>query len=261
MEEHKLIVDSRYGYKKIVVENEEEFNDFYREDYYKTWMQRQQEKLKKSVEIKKKSERDYGSWLENTYYTDVLEIISSHTENMSKYLLDIGCGRGDFIKWMTAKGWNCKGVEPNREAAQIARQHQMNVFNGTLEEFVLQQESLFSAITMHNVLEHIPDPEKTLDLVKQLLKPGGILLIKVPNDFNKLQTDINEIIINKYWWTKEVGHVNFFSFESLERLLDDRGFDMIYKTCDFPMELFVLMGDNYIDNQHLGKECHKKNEL
>lgn len=44
MEEYKLIVDSQYGYKKIVVEDEQAFNDFYRDDYYKKWHQRQKEK-------------------------------------------------------------------------------------------------------------------------------------------------------------------------------------------------------------------------
>lgn len=258
MEEYKLIVDSQYGYKKIVMGNDAVFNDFYRDDYYKKWQQSQREKIDKSVLIKERNEQDYSSWIENTYYMDVLEVINSHTENMCKELLDVGCGTGKFIKCMTANGWNCNGVEPNIEAALVARENKLNVFNGTLEEYALKQEDLFSVITMHNVLEHIPNPEKTLDLAKQLLNPGGILLIKVPNDFNKLQMDINEIIINKCWWTKEVGHVNFFSFESLEKLLDDKGFDIIYKTCDFPMEFFVLMGDNYIDNQNLGKECHKR---
>lgn len=258
MEEYKLIVDSQYGYKKIVVEDEQAFNDFYRDDYYKKWHQRQKEKIEKSISLKEKGEQDYASWMENTYYVDVLEMINSNTENMCKELLDIGCGVGKFIKWMTDNGWKCKGIEPSREATQIATENKQDVFNGTLEEYILKEDKLFSVVTMHNVLEHIPNPEKTLDLVKQLLNTKGILLIRVPNDFNKLQMDINEIIVNKYWWTKEVGHVNFFSFESLEKLLDDKGFDIIYKTCDFPMELFVLMGDNYIDNQTLGKECHKR---
>ncbi len=258
MQEYKLVVDSQYGYKKIVVENEDAFNDFYRDDYYKKWIHRQKEKIEKSVLVKERNEQYYSSWMENTFYLDVLEVINSNTESMCKELLDIGCGSGIFIEWMTANGWNCKGVEPNKEAAQVARENKLNVFNGTLEEYALKQEDLFSVITMHNVLEHIPNPEKTLDVAKQLLNPSGILFIKVPNDFNKLQMDINEIIVNEYWWTREVGHVNFFSFESLDKLLDDKGFDILYKTCDFPMELFVLMGDNYIDNQNLGKECHKK---
>lgn len=48
-------------------------------------------------------------------------------------------------------------------------------------------------------------------------------------------------------------HINYFNFESITRLLERNGFSIIEITSTFPLELFLLMGDNYIGNNEIGK--------
>ena len=52
-------------------------------------------------------------------------------------------------------------------------------------------------------------------------------------------------------------HINYFQTESLKKLFDKKKFDLEYFNTTFPMELFILMGKNYIKFSKLGKESHK----
>jgi hypothetical protein len=53
-------------------------------------------------------------------------------------------------------------------------------------------------------------------------------------------------------------HINYFDFKSLSTLLKRLGFEVIYSQTDFPMELFLLMGDDYVGNKEIGNKCHQK---
>lgn len=58
------------------------------------------------------------------------------------------------------------------------------------------------------------------------------------------------------WWVNPPEHINYFDMLSLARLVESRGFEILLKTSTFPMEVFLLMGKNYIGNDQLGRECH-----
>lgn len=53
-------------------------------------------------------------------------------------------------------------------------------------------------------------------------------------------------------------HINYFDFHGIEILLENLGFGIVLKTSDFPMELFLLMGKDYIENYKVGSKCHQK---
>lgn len=53
-------------------------------------------------------------------------------------------------------------------------------------------------------------------------------------------------------------HINYFDFHGIEILLENLGFGIVLKTSDFPMELFLLMGEDYIENYKVGIKCHQK---
>lgn len=73
-------------------------------------------------------------------------------------LLDVGCGNGIFLATMKELGWEVAGVEPDRQAARVAReQFGLNVHVGTLEEAGFA-DGTFDAITMSHVVEHLADP-------------------------------------------------------------------------------------------------------
>ncbi len=97
-------------------------------------------------------------------------------------LLDLGCATGTFMAAVRdAGGWQVEGVELIEEVAQAARtRHGVKVFAGTLEQAAFADAS-FDAVTMWDVLEHLHDPVATLVEVNRILRPGGAVIIRVPN--------------------------------------------------------------------------------
>lgn len=95
--------------------------------------------------------------------------------------LDIGCGNGAFLQTMKQLGWKVAGVEPDVEAARIARREfDLDVIPGTLEDAHFAGDS-FEVARMNHVVEHLLDPLPTLRECYRTLKPGGRLLIYTPN--------------------------------------------------------------------------------
>lgn len=107
-------------------------------------------------------------------------------------------------------------------------------------------------------LEHIPNPIEMLALMRESLVSGGVLCVVVPNDYNPFQETLREIEGYRPWWVAPPHHLNFFDFDSLGNLLEKMGFDVFLKETTFPMDMFLLMGDNYVDDGQLGRACHQK---
>ena len=95
-------------------------------------------------------------------------------------LLDVGCGYGGFVALMRERGWEAEGVDPSPVVADAAARKGRPVRVGTLEE-LSGAGARYDAVTMFYVLEHLPDPLGALRTVKELLLPGGALLIRVPH--------------------------------------------------------------------------------
>jgi 2-polyprenyl-3-methyl-5-hydroxy-6-metoxy-1,4-benzoquinol methylase len=95
-------------------------------------------------------------------------------------LLDVGCGDGTLMERFRSLGWSVEGLEPDPLSAARARQRGFAVTEGTLESAPLPAGA-FDAITMHHVLEHVPDPVATLAACRRLLTDGGRVAILTPN--------------------------------------------------------------------------------
>jgi SAM-dependent methyltransferase len=96
-------------------------------------------------------------------------------------LIDVGSGDGRFLAAMREEGWQVLGVEPDPEAAHFAREgYGIEVVTGQLEGTTLPGCSA-DAITMHHVIEHVPDPVALLRECCRILRPGGILVAITPN--------------------------------------------------------------------------------
>ncbi len=96
-------------------------------------------------------------------------------------LLDVGCGRGDFLAHMTQRGWSAIGVDFDSEAAEVARNaNGVYVRVGGIECLDPETDA-FDAITANHSIEHVVDPLEFLRCCRRLLKPGGRLVIRTPN--------------------------------------------------------------------------------
>lgn len=253
----KVVLDGQYGYYRLdPIPEEEELNKFYEEIYYKergTTENYFKRMLGKNIEKANEIE-----WLSNSYFLDSLEIFKKYLNIEKPYLLDVGCGMGDMLEFFKEKGFDVFGVEPSKDAIKLCEEKGINIFNGDINSFVDNCENKFDIINLTNVLEHVPYPNDILLKCKDLLNNNGIIRIQVPNDFNEFQNAAKESYSLDSWWVSVPDHINYFNINSLSNLLEKIGFDIIYKTVDFPMELFLLMGDLYINDSNMGKICHEK---
>ncbi len=99
-------------------------------------------------------------------------------------VLEIGCGRGDFLKRLKDRGQGgVFGIEMNETAAQYAREHHgLNVFTGSLAGFQRQHQQKFDVVCSFQVLEHVAEPGVFIREALDMLKPGGLFIIGVPNN-------------------------------------------------------------------------------
>ena len=187
---------------------------------------------------------------------DRLEIFEKLLPASRRRLLDIGCGPGFFLKTAIARGWSGHGIEPSRQAAAHARELGAAVTEG----FFGKNSGLgpFDAVNLTNVLEHVPDPIAILSAATALLEPGGVLCVGVPNDFSPFQIAARSAMNTGDWWVAPPHHLNYFDFDSLSGLLSRLGLDVRERTTSFPMEAFLMMGENYTSDPALGRACHNK---
>ena len=117
---------------------------------------------------------------------------------------------GDFIISAKIKGWDVRGIEPNDKARNQALKKGLDV-KKNIDDLGTEQ---FDVVTLWHVLEHIPDIERTTEQVEALLKPGGILIVAVPN-----YRSFDAKYYKEYWAAYDAPrHLWHFSRESMNKL-------------------------------------------
>lgn len=134
-------------------------------------------------------------------------------------VLDIGCGTGLFLREARERGWTVEGIELSRSAVAYARERfGLPVRQGALDEIALP-DAAFDVITMWHVLEHLPDPLAALRQAARALRPGGLLLLAVPN-IGSLEARL----FGRRWYSLDAPrHLYHFSPETLRALLERAG--------------------------------------
>ena len=234
-------------FKHIVpIPSAEELETIYRHDYYS------QEKpfyIDRYLE-----DKDWWHLVNSQRY----EMLEQHLPENRRSLLDIGSGPGLFLECGHQRGWRVKGIEPSLQASEYCRSVGLDVVSGQFSETTAAGLGCFDAINLSLVLEHIPDPTAFLNLVHRHLSTGGLISIVVPNDFNPFQRILQHHLGFDPWWIAPPHHINYFNFESLAKLVEYCGFEVLHQQATFPIDLFLLMGDNYVGNDEMGRACHKK---
>jgi SAM-dependent methyltransferase len=97
-------------------------------------------------------------------------------------ILEVGCGTGSFLIGLRERGYDCTGLELNEAAVKVCVQKGLTVYKELLETHLLQHSSQYDAICSFQVLEHVYDVKSFLNGSLSCLKPGGKLVIGVPNN-------------------------------------------------------------------------------
>lgn len=201
--------------------------------------------------------RDHEWW--KLVYDARLEYLESFLDKEDpKSIIDVGSGPGLFLKFAMESGWKALGVEPSKVAVEHTISLGVKAIEGFFDQKMASHLDPVSAIHASEVLEHVPNPGEILDLFHQILLPNGVICICVPNDFNVFQGVLNKFEGYPSWWVNTRHHLNYFNHQSLSNLIQKHRFKIEKVTSTFPIDLFLMMGDNYIGNDELGRACHQK---
>ena len=134
-------------------------------------------------------------------------------------LLDIGCGTGEFPAVMRDAGWDVQGVEPFAPARESAA-GRFNIPVADLEGQSLLPDHAYDVITLWHVLEHAHGIHHSMSEIARLLKPGGLVLIGIPNC-----ASWDAQFYGAHWAAYDTPrHLHHFTPDTLRRLAEKHGF-------------------------------------
>ncbi len=138
-----------------------------------------------------------------------------------KKFLEVGCGRGEFLKMLEAFPVEAYGVEHSPALAETARANGLRVFDGFTEtaDTVLGDAGPYDVFLSFNFLEHQPDPGVMLDCIRRNLTEDGMGLVTVPSLDDILQYDGYYELIRD--------HIAYYTFDTLRYLLELHGFEVL----------------------------------
>lgn len=168
----------------------------------------------------------------------VLDRFRSHRAGMVRRyvrapanVLDIGCGNGRFLQELIDRGYTGHGIElPSRSGERAARIPGLQLKTSPLREDDFGVE-FFDAVTLWHVLEHLPQPRETLQIIAKILKPGGYLMISLPN-IDSLQS---RLFRGRWLHLDPPRHLFFLGERDLARSLQSLGFEVV-ATRQFSLE-------------------------
>ena len=140
-------------------------------------------------------------------------------------LLDIGCGPGWLLSCVDSR-WSKHGVEPSAQASTEASSHGI-IYRGAFET-VDYDDSFFDLVIAYHVIEHMKDPVAAVRKIRDLLKPGGIMIVGTP-DFD---SGCARRFGNNYRLLNDPTHISLFSNDSMHRCLRDSRFQIL--KVDYP---------------------------
>jgi SAM-dependent methyltransferase len=188
-------------------------------------------------------------------YAKVFEFLLDEIERRASKgtLLDVGCGYGFFLSAARERGWDVFGTELSDIAIRYASEELAigRIVCSDLSPDLFDGHR-FDAINLTNVLEHVPSPTSTLMTCREMLKPGGIIAIRVPNMvFSAVRHRLLPLARHfkygsggelSYLSTHPPIHLSGFSPPSLDRVLRKCGFETVEikpsKLSDPPSKIF-----------------------
>ena len=182
-------------------------------------------------------------------------------------VLDVGCGNGSALtRLLASRGDRVLGIDTHAASIEYAEREfaaEGLAFRQVACEALVAEARRFDAVVCADVLEHLPHPEAALGCVERLLRPGGRLLVTIPNGFGPFELEswlsrlpllgtaslwvvdhltavLNRFVLKGAWtavvtpsdlpYNAECGHVQFFTRGALLRLATGCGFTLLQHT-------------------------------
>lgn len=177
-------------------------------------------------------EETFASWQDELNVREMLwrkrlKLVRRHVS--AGRLLDIGTGDGYFLTFAN-RFFRAMGTEISPVGKRLASRFGVDVYQGSFRDSEFRHPP-FDLVTLWHVLEHVPDPAKTLEDLKNWIKPGGLLVLAVPNEalkaaryrwLGRFQQDHFEPILDG-----EEIHLTFFVPATLKKLVEAKGFEIL----------------------------------
>lgn len=141
----------------------------------------------------------------------------------ARRVLEVGCHTGYFLEVLNKHGFQAKGFEFDKEAIEVAKSKGLDVDWANAEDpRAFQVESKFDAILLLDVLEHLRNPEETLESMRNALSEKGRLLITVPNiAYWAMRKDL---LFGKWQYTDsgilDRTHLRFYNLNGWKKLFE-----------------------------------------
>jgi methionine biosynthesis protein MetW len=144
-------------------------------------------------------------------------------------VLDVGCGTGSVTLIANrTKNNEVLGIEPDEQRAARSRSRGIDTVCGELDDMFLANHGLFDVVVFADVLEHLPSPAGVLTRAISVLKPGGFVLISVPNVAH--WTVRLKLLRGRFDYTEtgilDATHLRWFTAKSIRSLCTEVGLDV-----------------------------------
>ncbi len=160
-------------------------------------------------------------------------------------ILDVACGRGEWLELLREHGFKAKGIDINASMIDLCETYNLDVEHSDVISFLESQESCtFGAITGFHIAEHLPFVKliKLFDEALRVLKPGGMIIFETPNPEN--------IVVGSCNFYIDPTHRNPLPPVLLQFLANERGFVGTEILRVHPMEFFASQAStNEIENR------------
>lgn len=161
--------------------------------------------------------------------------------NITTDIVDIGCGRGEWLEVLKEARLGARGIDSSRVMIEECTRRGLQASEGEATAYLRPQaDNSLSAITAFHFVEHLPLETLVsfLDEVVRTLKPGGLVIMETPNPEN--------ILVGACNFYLDPTHRNPIPSQTMQFLLESRGFCRVEVLKSYPMSSVILKGDDEV---------------
>lgn len=224
---------------------EEQIRELYGEAYFSS-LENYNRELKEVAYIDLAKNIDFSKPQKFTDY------VLQHYPGQQFKFLEVGCGPGYLLKRLQLLGWEVNGLEISEFSASFGRERfQLPIQTGNIETFTAFTEDQWEMVYMGDVLEHLRSPSATIAKFRQMLTPGGLLLLALPSTMNlpsiRTGLGIYKLLGQKRKMDIAPYHLYEFTPATITALLQKHGFQVVDLVNSVKRPTQIRLGGNKLE--------------